>query len=189
MKKYSLFIFLMLSVGFSQKLFIGLDLSRNIYNNQDFKDLYSQSFYSGYQIGFEQTYKNFHFGISTNLRGNKSKIEDSQSEVINSYEYFSIHSIYNFNVSNKIKPLVGFAFGGNIFDKNKLKVGGIEVSSDVVEMENPYNLILGCDYYITPKLGLRISYNRILNDLIKNVDEDLNWKNHSFSFSFLFDKE
>ena len=68
MKKY-LFIVLFVGFCFGQKLFIGLDLSRNIYNSEAFKDLYSQSFYNGYQIGFEQTYKNFHFGISTNLRG------------------------------------------------------------------------------------------------------------------------
>ena len=187
MKKY-LFIVLLVGVCFGQKLYVGLDLSKNIYNDKDYSDLYTQSFFNGYQLGFEHSYKNFHFGIGTNLKGNKSKIDSTQIEALNSYEYFSVHLIYGLNVSSKIRPIGGFAIGDYIFNKNTIKGGGTEVSSDI-DMTTPYSAIIGFDYYITPQIGFRLAYNRILNNLVKNIDDDLNWKNHSFSFSLLYSNE
>ena len=187
MKNY-LFIVLLVGVCSGQKLYVGLDLSKNIYNDKDYSDLYTQSFFNGYQLGFEHSYKNFNFGIGTNLKGNKSKIDSTQIEALNSYEYFSVHLIYGLNVSNKIRPIGGFAIGDYIFNKNNIKGLGTEISLDI-DMSRPYSAIIGCDYYITPQIGFRLAYNRILNNLVKNIDDDLNWKNHSFSFSLLYSNE
>tara|TARA_B100000965_G_scaffold279754_1_gene237603 strand:+ start:449 stop:1012 length:564 start_codon:yes stop_codon:yes gene_type:complete len=184
MKKY-LFIVLLVGFCFGQKLYFGLDLSKNIYNNKDYSDLYTQSYFSGYQLGFEQSYKNFHFGLGANHKGNISKVDDTQIEVIDSYDYFSFHLIYSSNILDKIKPIVGFSVGGHVIAKNILKVDGIENYLDM-DMTNPYSAIIGCDYYFSPQIGFRLAYSRILNNLVENIDDDLNRKNHSLSFSLLY---
>ena len=73
MKNY-LFIILLVGVGFGQKLYVGLDLSKNIYNDKEYSDLLTQSFFNGYQLGFEHSYKNFHFGIGTILKVIKRRL-------------------------------------------------------------------------------------------------------------------
>jgi len=188
MKKY-LFIVLLVGVGISnaQTLYTGIGYSKNAYNENDILDLYDMSSFNGYQFGVEHSIKNITFGIGINLIGNKAKLKDTQIEVAESYRYLSIHLTYSYPIMNKYKPYIGLMIGDNVFADATIKGYGYSDEYNI-EIKHHNSLMVGMDYMFTPKVGLRISYSRSLNDIGKDIMKTDNWKNHTLGFTVLLNR-
>ena len=183
MKKY-LLIVLLVGVGFSQTFYAGLGSSYNIYNEDDIDELFDMSPFNGYQFGVEHSLNNINLGIGINLTGNRAKLKTTQIEVAERYKYMSAHLTYRYPIKDKYLPFVGIMIGNHVFADAIISGNSSSQESDI-DISPNNALLVGLDYMLLPTLGLRFTYSHGLNDIGKDVEEPLNWKNRTFYLSLL----
>ena len=152
-------------------------------------DNFDYDYEGGFNIGLEKHAGSFIVGASFLQRG--SKLKDPYSNV--PYDIVGIDS-YNYGAAHLLFPAnLGYGFEGFGGAQAGLSLGGsahrkpvtayMTENVDAVALNFDAGLLLGANYMINKRIGLRTSYYLGLTDVSSDVDE--NNKNNTLSFSVL----
>tara|TARA_Y100001980_G_scaffold45616_1_gene26483 strand:- start:554 stop:1183 length:630 start_codon:yes stop_codon:yes gene_type:complete len=150
--------------------------------NNEYKD--------GFNIGLEKHLGNLIVGASFLQRG--SRLKDSSpfsSYIIRSdlYNYGTTHLLFSRNLGYGFKGLGGFQAGLRLGGSSNPNVG-TEYSNESVDptaLNFDAGLLLGANYMINERIGLRASYYLGLTDVPSDYFYNINYKNNTFSFSVI----
>ena len=149
----------------------------------------------GFNIGLEKHIGNLIVGASFLQRG--SKLKDSYSfgsgiertyeiPYYDSYNYVAAHLLSSSNLGYGFEGLGGIQAGLRLGGSAHPNAGTEYVTkSDATALNFDAGLMLGANYMINKRIGLRASYYLGLTDLPSDVFYNTNYKNNTFSFSVL----
>ena len=173
-------------------------LNQSNQNSEEDLEGFDINYVSGYNFAVEKSFGIVRIGVGLNQRGVKMDGEESlegisvSMEIEQTLNYLTLHAVYPYEIQENIGVFGGVQLGkgngGTIDMKMSMSFLGESVSEDVSEdfdaedMELEYGLLLGGNYMINEKVGVRASYFKGLSDLA----EDAKTKNNTISVSLLF---
>lgn len=170
----------MLSNIFAQSGFTltgGYNMSKiEVKDDNNLLENFDYDYKGGFNIGLEKHAGNLIVGASFLQRGSMLK------------DHYSI--LYNYGAAHLLFPTnLGYGFEGFGGVQAGLSLGGSAVRNarteniDDAALNFDAGLLLGANYMINEQIGLRASYYKGLTSVVKNIDDDLNRKNNTLSFS------
>ena len=186
--KIKLISFFMLSNIFAQRgltLTGGYNMSNIKYkdDNNPLGNL-NNEYKGGFNIGLEKHAGNLIVGASFLQRGSTLKEPYSNgSGIIGSdlYNYGAAHLLFSTNLGYGFKGLGGVQAGLRLGGSSKYSTESV----DPTDLNFDAGLLLGANYMINERIGLRASYYLGLTDVPSDVFYNTNYKNNTFSFSVL----
>ena len=192
--KTILISFLMLSNIFAQSGFTltgGYNMSKIKYkDDNDPAGNFDYEYNGGFNIGLEKHAGNLIVGASFLQRGSKLKDSSPSGSYIfrsDLYNYGAAHLLFSTNFGYGFKGLGGVQVGLRLGGSSNPNVG-TEYSTESVEptaLNFDAGLLLGANYMINERIGLRASYYLGLTDVPSDYFYNTNYKNNTFSFSVL----
>ena len=155
----------------------GYNMSKiKVKDDNNLLDNFDHDYIGGFNIGLEKHAGNLIVGASFLQRGSMLKGP------------YSI--LYNYGAAHLLFPTnLGYGFEGFGGVQAGLSLGGSAVRNtrteniDAAALNFDAGLLLGANYMINEQIGLRASYYKGLTSVVKNIDDDLNRKNNTLSFS------
>lgn len=156
----------------------GYNMSKiKVKDDNNLLDNFDHDYIGGFNIGLEKHADNLIVGASFLQRGSMLKGP------------YSI--LYNYGAAHLLFPTnLGYGFEGFGGVQAGISLGGSAVRGnarteniDAAALNFDAGLLLGANYMINEQIGLRASYYKGLTSVVKNIDDDLNRKNNTLSFS------
>jgi opacity protein-like surface antigen len=164
----------------------GLNLGSVQYNDSDVADLFDISMKVGLNIGAETAVGPLKVGGALVQRGAKMEMSFLGETFTGSdtYNYLTAYGIYPYAIKEGISAFGGLQLGKAIGGTSEFDGDSETLNSDDFALD--YGLLIGLDYMINTKMGVRASYYLGLADVIKDVDSDFNFKNTGIGLALLY---
>jgi len=185
---------LIISSIFAQSAMIGgYNMSKVEYNNEDTDDLKIDT-RSGFNLGFETRSGNLIAGASFVQRGSETTFNedglDFKSDLL--LNYAALHLLIPIPMGTSLEGFgglqAGFSLGG--ISKSTINWYGytetVKEDIETDEFDVDAGLLVGANIMLNESAGIRASYYLGLTDVVKDIDEDDNFKNNTISLSLIF---
>ncbi|NOZ08114.1 MAG: PEGA domain-containing protein [FCB group bacterium] len=162
---------------------VGINSGTIIYNDKTFTDLIKVSGIVGVYVGVEHRMGPLMTGAAIVQRGAAVSVDILGFEGTDRYNYLSAFVTLPIKIGNQL-----YLYGGGSF--STMVSGTTEDSSgsyklDTKAFDNDFGVILGMDYMINARIGLRGEVYVGLVDVMLDTASDLNFKNRGFTVSLL----
>jgi len=180
---------------FAQSAMIGGYNMSKIESNTEDSDL-KRDTRSGYNLGFETRSGNLIAGASFVQRGSETKFNDEyidfKSDLL--FNYAALHLLLPIPMGTSLEGLLGLQAGFGLGGVSKSTYttnwnGNTEIEEENIEKDEfdvDAGLLVGADIMLNESAGIRASYYLGLTDVVKDLDEDSNFKNNTISLSLIF---
>ena len=182
----------MLSNIFAQSgltVFVGYNMSKIKYNDDDVSENVDIDNRSGFNISLETRSDNLIAGASIVQRGAEYELDLMGYEFngYDSYNYGALHILYPIAMGSGLEGFgglqAGLALGG---ETHVAAMGNTETEDiDADGFGVDAGLLVGASFMLNEKFGIRASYFLGLTDVAKDGADDENYKNNTLSLSAL----
>jgi hypothetical protein len=192
--KIILISFFVLSTIFAKSGFTltgGYNMSKiKVKDDNNLLDNFDYDYRGGFNIGLEKHADNLIVGASFLQRGSMVKDPYSNSYVIvgfDSYNYGAAHLLFPTNLGYGFEVFGGIQAGLSLGGSATRYARTVHMTENIgaAALNFDAGSLLGANYMINERIGLRASYYLGLTDVSIGVDDDANYKNNTFSFSVL----
>ena len=180
----------MLSNIFAQSgltVIVGYNMSKIKYNNDDVSENVDIDNRSGFNISLETRSDNLIAGASIVQRGAEYELDLMGYEFngYDSYNYGALHILYPIAMGSGLEGFGGLQVGFGLGGEAHIASGGNDETEDIDfdELGIDAGLLVGANYMLNEKFGIRASYYLGLTDVVKDLDDDANYKNNTISLS------
>ncbi len=162
---------------------VGLNSGAIIYNDNTLTDIIKVSGIAGVYLGIEHRMGPLMTGAAIVQRGASVSVDILGFEGTDRYNYLSVYMTLPLKIGNQM-----YVYGGGAF--SRMVSGTTEDSSgtynlDMKGFDNDFGVILGMDYMINARIGLRGEVYLGLVDVMLNTPSNLNYKNRGVTISLL----
>ena len=167
----------------------GYNMSNISYNDADVADLVNIFDRGGFNFGVESNTGSLIVGASFVQRGAELEYEAFGFSGYEVYNYAALHVLYPIAMGSVLEGFgglqAGFALGGETLIEG---MGAAQEPEDIDAdgFGIDAGLLVGANFMLNESAGIRASYYLGLSDVIKDLDEDLNYKNNTISLSLIF---